>query len=100
MDLAVKTSAQYQHYKALEDVRLGDTVTVYHKRLGINITARVQKREYDPTTGENIKVMLGNDDRSLYSEIASMQQAADIIKMIADRKGMYAARSFGAWWTC
>lgn len=84
---AVKTSVQYQHYKALEDVQLGDTVTVYHKRLDINIISRVQKREYNPVTGENKKVELGNDDRSLFAEIASMQQATEIIKMIADRKG-------------
>ena len=84
---AVKGSVQYQHYKSLEDVRLGDTVTVYHKRLGIDIVSRVQKREYNPITGENKKIELGNDNSNLFTEIASMQQAAEVIKMIADRKG-------------
>ena len=88
VDLAqVTTSAQYTHYKDLETVRLGDTVTVYHSRLGINITARVQSREFDPVTGENYRVELGNDNRNLYSAIASMQQAADITRMITDRNG-------------
>ena len=84
---AVKTSAQYALYKDLERVELGDTVTVYHSRLGINITARVQSREFDPVTGENYRVELGNDNRNLYSSIASLQQAADITRMIADRNG-------------
>ena len=88
VDLAqVRTSAQYAHYKDLERVELGDTVTVYHSRLGINITARVQSREFDPVTGENYRVELGNDNRNLYSSIASLQQAADITRMIADRNG-------------
>lgn len=88
VDLArVRNSVQYQHYKDLERVELGDTVTIYHQRLGIDIEARIQARTYDPVSGENLRVMLGNDDRNLYSHIASLQQAAEIIKMIADRKG-------------
>ncbi len=88
VDLAqVRTSEQYKYYKDLERVELGDTVTVYHSRLGINITARVQSREFDPVTGENYRVELGNDNRNLYSSIASLQQAADITRMIADRNG-------------
>lgn len=88
VDLAqVRTSAQYALYKDLETVSLGDTVTVYHSRLGINITARVQSREFNPVTGENYRVELGNDSRNLYSSIASLQQAADITRMIADRNG-------------
>lgn len=88
VDLArIRTSEQYRHYKDLEQVALGDTVTVYHRRLGINITARVQSLRFDPVTGENERVDLGNDKRNLYSTIASAQQAAEVVKMITDRKG-------------
>lgn len=84
---AVMTSEQYRHYKDLERVGLGDTVVLYHRRLGIHINARVQSREYNPVTGENHKVELGNDNRNLYTSIASMHQAAELIKMIVDRNG-------------
>lgn len=83
----VRGSVQYKHYQDLDMVELGDTVTVYHQRLGIDITARVQARQYNPVTGENLRVELGNHDANLYSHIASLQQAAEIIQMIADRKG-------------
>lgn len=82
---AIRGSEQYKHYTDLEEVELGDTVTVYHKDLGINITARVQSRSYNPVTGDNLKITLGNDDRNLYSTIASAQQAAEIVRMITDR---------------
>lgn len=88
VDLAqVMASEQYAQYRDLERVALGDTVTVFNERLGVNVTARVQSREYDPTTGENLRVELGNDSRNLYAAIASAKQAAEIVKMISDRKG-------------
>lgn len=88
VDLAkVRTSDQYRFYKDLETVELGDMVTVYNPVLQIDIQARVQRREFDPVTGENERVELGNDDRSLYSAIASARQAAEVVRMITDRKG-------------
>ena len=86
VDLAkVRGSEQYKFYQDLEHVELGDTVVVYDKGLMVNITARVQSRSYNPVTLENERVELGNDDRNLYSSIASAQQAAEVVKLITDR---------------
>lgn len=86
VDLAkLRGSTQYAFYRDLERVELGDTVTVWHEDLGINVTARIQSREYDPVTGDNLKITLGNDDRNLYTSMASAQQAAEIVRMITDR---------------
>ena len=87
VDMAkVVTSVQYQHYRDLERVELGDTVRVFHP-LGIDIETRVVSREYNPVTGENSRVEYSNESKNLYSSIASAQQASEIIKMITDRKG-------------
>lgn len=83
----IKGSTQYKLYKDLERVELGDVIVVYHKGLKININARVQRREYNPVSGENYRVDIGNDTNDLYSKIASIQQATEIIRMITDRKG-------------
>lgn len=88
VDLAkIRGSEQYRHYRDLETVELGDTVTLYHKDLNINIMARVQSRSYDPVTGENVRVELGNDSRNLYSMMAETTQAAEAVKRILDRNG-------------
>ena len=87
VDMAkVMTSVQYEHYQDLERIELGDTVRIIHP-LGIDIETRVTSREYDPVTGENIRVEYSNESKNLYSSIASAQQASEIIKMITDRKG-------------
>lgn len=87
VDMAkVMTSVQYEHYQDLERIELGDTVRIIHP-LGIDIETRVTSREFDPVTGENIRVEYSNESKNLYASIASAQQASEIIKMITDRKG-------------
>lgn len=87
VDMAkVLTSVQFEHYADLERMELGDTVRIIHP-MGVNIETRVTSREYDPVTGENIRVEYSNESKNLYASIASAQQASEIIKMITDRKG-------------
>lgn len=38
---------EYKKYKCLETVNVGDTVTIKHKKLGLNLEGRVNKIEYE-----------------------------------------------------
>ncbi|MGL4572761.1 MAG: phage tail spike protein, partial [Clostridium sp.] len=51
---------EYKNYKILEETLLGDTVHISHKRLNIDIEARVIKIEYNPLTGKMESIELGN----------------------------------------
>lgn len=51
---------EYKDVAALELVGLGDTVSVYHSKLDIDIKATVVKVDYDSITEKNHHVSLGN----------------------------------------
>lgn len=55
----ISRTEQYKEFAALEDVGLGDTVTCYHKILGINTGARVTAIEWDCIMGKAAKVTIG-----------------------------------------
>jgi len=60
---------QYKEYGALEDVSLGDTVHLYHTRLGITSTERVIGIEYDSVSGKTSKVTLGVKEYNYFNSI-------------------------------
>ncbi len=60
---------ELDEFKALETIRLGDTVKPVDEGLGIEIAARIVEYEYDPIEKRNSKVILSNfqDDISTYN---------------------------------
>ncbi|HEL7084310.1 TPA: phage tail protein [Listeria monocytogenes] len=50
----------YEKYKNLEAVELGDTVTVYHPDLNVNITAKAVRTKYNVITEKYEEIELGS----------------------------------------
>lgn len=58
VDLA--STREYEGFRNLETVALGDTVTVRHSDLNVALTARVVAYDYNPLAGEYISIELGS----------------------------------------
>ena len=58
VDLA--STKEYEGFRELETVSLGDTVTVRHDDLKVALTARVVSYEFNPLAGEYISIELGS----------------------------------------
>lgn len=54
------STKEYEGFRDLETVALGDTVTVRHGDLNVALTARVVSYEFDPLAGEYISIELGS----------------------------------------
>ncbi|MFB7301673.1 phage tail spike protein [Heyndrickxia sporothermodurans] len=51
---------EYKDVAVLESVGMGDTVTVHHSKMGVDIKAHVVKIEYDTIAEKNRKVTIGD----------------------------------------
>ena len=69
-------SEEYKNYRNLERVALGDTVTVYHAGLGVNITTRVRKTVFDVLRDRFVSLKLGNIRAGIVDQIVSNQVVA------------------------
>lgn len=69
-------SEEYKNYRGLERVALGDTVTVYHAGLGVDITTRVRKTVFDVLRDRFVSLKLGNIRAGIVDQIVSNQIVA------------------------
>lgn len=70
---------EYQNYKQLETVKVGDIVTLKHKELNIDVKVPVIRVTNDKLTGKNTKVQLGQPKKS-YDNIAVINAALKTVK--------------------
>lgn len=75
IDLA-KTQ-EYAHLKQLVTVNLGDTVHVRHRRLGIEITARVIAMTYDCVTQSPASLTIGDYVENYFDKTSDITSAAE-----------------------
>ncbi|MCI6574421.1 MAG: phage tail protein [Arcanobacterium sp.] len=69
----LSTTREYADLAQLEHVNLGDTVTVKHTDLGVNLSARVIAYTFNPLTNSYISIQLGNATPSFTSVAATMR---------------------------
>lgn len=67
----LQNTAQYQEYKVLETVSLGDTVHIVHNRLGIVSDARIIELEYDSLRNRVTSVVIGDYQRNYFDSVTS-----------------------------
>ncbi len=67
---------EYKKYRNLEVVALGDTVTVYHAGLDVNITTRVKETVYDVLRNRYTSIKLGNVRAGIVDQIVSNNMIA------------------------
>lgn len=58
--IALQNTEEYKDVEVLESVYLGDTITVYHPNLNVNLTSRVVSYQYDAISQRYINVTLGS----------------------------------------
>ena len=76
-------SPEYANIAPLEAVNLCDTVTIYHKELGVNIKAKVIKTIYDTIAEKYTKIELGSSRMNMSSIISQTVKEATDAKNIA-----------------
>ena len=76
-------SPEYANIAPLEAVNLCDTVTIYHKELGVNIKAKVIKTVYDTIDEKYTKIELGSARTNMSSVISQTVKEATDAKNIA-----------------
>ena len=76
-------SPEYANIAPLETVNLCDTVTIYHKELGVNIKAKVIKTVYDAMAEKYTKIELGSARTNMSSIISQTVKEATDAKNIA-----------------
>ena len=76
-------SPEYANVAPLEAVNLCDTVTIYHKELGVNIKAKVIKTVYDTIAEKYTKIELGSARTNMSSIISQTVKEATDAKNIA-----------------
>lgn len=76
-------SPEYANIAPLETVNLCDTVTIYHKELGVNIKSKVVKTVYDTIAEKYTKIELGSARTNMSSIISQTVKEATDAKNIA-----------------
>lgn len=92
----VASTKEYEGFRDLETVALGDTVTVRHSDLGVELTSRVLAYDYNPLDQEYISIELGSTAgkftdithtiTAARSQASQAQQVASIALASADGK--------------
>ncbi|HHP5740903.1 TPA: phage tail spike protein [Bacillus paranthracis] len=65
---------EYKDYAVLQQVYLGDTVTVKHKEDNLDIQAKAISYKYDPIKKEYIEITLGNFKESFTNVVGKLDQ--------------------------
>lgn len=85
--LALRNSVQYALYKPLETFNLGDTAVIHHDFFDVDIIARTMELERDPVLEENVRVVLGNYKKDLYTALSGASKAAAMIGRVTTLGG-------------
>lgn len=72
-------TVEYQNYKQLETVKVGDIVTLKHSELNLNVKVPVIRVTSDKLTGKNTKVQLGQPKKSR-DDAAAINAALKTVK--------------------
>ena len=84
--ISLKCTEEYKNYAVLERVYLGDTVTIKHSKLGINLKAKVIKITKNILTDRIEKIELGSFKPNLATTINNSIQEVkkDIVQVKSD----------------
>ena len=71
------STEEYKNYTCLERIWMGDTVTVKHREIGVNISARLVKYEFDAITETYTSLQLGNAVNGITSQYKDLSKKID-----------------------
>lgn len=82
---SMKEDERWPEFRELETIGFAERVRLNHSALKAPVELRVLSIEYNPVTGKNLSIQLGNDLSNIYTSIANAYQAAEIIRMVTER---------------
>ncbi|ENK0839196.1 phage tail protein [Clostridium botulinum] len=71
---------EYKNYRVLEKVNLGDTVTIKHKKLNIDIKGKVIKYKWDSVLNKYLEIELGNFKENLSTDLKNISNSIEEVK--------------------
>ena len=71
---------EYKNYRVLEKVNLGDTVTIKHKKLNIDIKGKVIKYKWDSVLNKYLEIELGNFKENLSTDLNNISNSIEEVK--------------------
>lgn len=91
--LLLQNTEEYKDYAVLEEVFLGDTVTVINQKMGFNKKAKVISYEYDAILKRYNKIELGDFLPTIYGSITSGESVAKTVATMAGGLSSHIART-------
>ncbi|MCI6583585.1 MAG: phage tail protein [Mobiluncus sp.] len=91
----LSTTREYADLAELEHVNLGDTVTVKHTDLGVNLTARVVSYTYDPLTKTYLSIELGSTAPAFTSVTKTLKGMSDAVAQASEAAAVALASADG-----
>lgn len=84
----LSTTVEHEEYAHMEEVRIGDTVHVWHEGLSADLTARVVSATWDAIDEKFISLVLGADELNLTNVLSSrdtiIRKEIEVVKQAAD----------------
>lgn len=78
--------SEYEQYKSLTNVNIGDYVMVYHEKLNVKTSLRVIKRQIDLLSPINTKIELGDPLDTIIEKLDTSKLLDEIKNMIEGNK--------------
>lgn len=78
------TSAEYAGYSSLYTLALGDTITIEHQPLGISVSTRIVRVEYDAMLGRYAALTAGQVKPTLSQVVSAQTRTIASLKAAAD----------------
>lgn len=75
---------EYKNVAALERVGMGDTITVRHSKMNVDVEARTVKLEYDVIAEKNAKVTVGEIQARFSDSVNQIGDVEDSVKRAED----------------
>lgn len=82
--IELSKTEEYKNFSIFEQVYLGDTVTIKHSRLGIDIKAKIIKYSWDAVNKKYINLELGNFKQNSASEYKITLNKIENVKLSVD----------------
>ena len=84
--LELSKTNEYKKFKNLNKVELGDSVSVYHEKLGIKALLRVIRKQIDLLNPVNTKIELGDPLATIIEQLNSDELLEEIKKLLESNK--------------
>jgi len=85
--IELSKTEEYKAYKILNQIYLGDTVTIKHSKLGIDIKAKMISYKYDSISKKYIEIELGDFKENISSNFSKVNKVInDVAKELETNK--------------